>query len=62
MHQGNEEEIWGRTEETQTGNPKKRKKKMEEKGLERLKRKQAGRRGNRSKGGKYEKRGETGVY
>ena len=30
-------------------------KKMEEKGLERLKRKQAGRRGNRSKGGKYEK-------
>ncbi len=37
-------------------------KKMEEKGLERLKRKQAGRRGNRSKGGKYEKRGETGVY
>ena len=37
-------------------------KKMEEKGLERLKRNQAGRRGNRSKGGKYEKRGETGVY
>lgn len=36
-------------------------KKMEEKGLERLNRKQAGRRGNRSKGGKYEKTGETGV-
>ena len=32
-------------------------KKMEEKGLERLNRKQAGRRGNRSKGGKYEKKG-----
>ena len=26
MHQGNEEEIGGRTEETQTGNPKKREK------------------------------------
>ena len=30
---------------------------MEEKGIERLKRKKAGRRGNRSKGGKYEKKG-----
>ena len=34
----------------------------EEKGIERLKRKKAGRRGNRSKGGKYEKRVETGVF
>ena len=31
--------------------------KEEEKGIERLKRKKAGRRGNRSKGGKYEKKG-----
>ena len=30
--------------------------------IERLKRKKAGRRGNRSKGGKYEKRVETGVF
>jgi hypothetical protein len=29
MHQGNEEEIGGSTEETQTENPKKRKKKIE---------------------------------
>ena len=32
-------------------------KRTEEKGIERLKRKKAGRRGNRSKGGKYEKKG-----
>ena len=31
--------------------------KEEEKGIERLKRKKEGRRGNRSKGGKYEKKG-----
>ena len=36
--------------------------KEEEKGIERLKRKKAGRRGNRSKGGKYEKKVETGVF
>jgi len=30
--------------------------------IERLKRKKAGRRGNRSKGGKYEKKVETGVF
>ena len=36
---------------------KEKKKRTEEKGIERLKRKKAGRRGNRSKGGKYEKKG-----
>ena len=41
----------------QNGNPKKKEKRTEEKGIERLKRKKAGRRGNRSKGGKYEKKG-----
>ena len=51
MHKGN-----------QNGNPKKKEKRTEEKGIERLKRKKAGRRGNRSKGGKYEKRVETGVF
>ena len=44
----------------QNGNPKKKEKRTEEKGIERLKRKKAGRRGNRSKGGKYEKRVEAG--
>ena len=41
----------------QNGNPRKKEKRTEEKGIERLKRKKAGRRGNRSKGGKYEKKG-----
>ena len=50
-------EYRGRTKETQAGNPKKKEKRTEEKGIERLKRKKAGRRGNRSKGGKYEKKG-----
>ena len=36
---------------------KEKEKRTEEKGIERLKRKKAGRRGNRSKGGKYEKKG-----
>ncbi|MFT0492245.1 hypothetical protein ACMSDR_24615, partial [Bacteroides thetaiotaomicron] len=47
----------------QNGNPKKKEKRTEEKGIERLKRKKAGRRGNRSKGGKYEKKGRRrGVH
>ena len=51
MHQGNEEEIGGRTEEGQRKRRpgiQRKEKKMEEKGLERLKRKQTGRSGNRS--------------
>ena len=36
---------------------KEKEKRTKEKGIERLKRKKAGRRGNRSKGGKYEKKG-----
>ena len=61
MHKGKGRGNTGKVKKmrkgNQNGNPKKKEKRTEEKGIERLKRKKAGRRGNRSKGGKYEKKG-----